>query len=134
MSRTLGIAVASLLLAGAARADEVRKYELKIPAATAKAGAKSKASLQIAVAPGSHVSDEAPLKIVLKSTSLKLEKEKLTQADVADGKGSSPRFDIPFTADKAGAQTIEGDATFIVCTKELCEREQEHVSIPVNVQ
>ena len=134
MIRTLGLMLGVVLVAGVARADEAKKYELKIEPGVAKVGAKGKASVKINVAAGSHVSEDAPMKFVLKGEGVKLDKEKLTQADVTEGKGASPKLEIPFTAEKAGADKIEGDATFIVCTKELCEREQEHVTIPVDVK
>ncbi|MBS2027061.1 MAG: hypothetical protein JST54_04070 [Deltaproteobacteria bacterium] len=134
MIRTLGLTLGVLLAANVARADDAKKYELKIEPGTAKVGAKGKAAVKINVAAGSHVSEDAPMKFVLKAEGVKLDKEKLTQADVIEGKGASPKLEIPFTAEKAGAAKIEADATFIVCTKELCEREQEHLSIPVNVQ
>ena len=134
MKRMLGLTLGVLLFAGAARADEPKKYAIQVEPGTAKAGAHGKASFKIDVAPGSHVSDEAPLKITLKSEGVKLDKDALGQADVADGKGKSPRFDIGFTGAKAGAQKIDADATFIVCTQELCAREHEAISIPVTVQ
>jgi hypothetical protein len=134
MPRLSALVVAASLVASAGALAEGKKYELKVEPAKAKAGAPAKAGFKIAVAPGSHVSDEAPLRISLKSEGLKLAKEKLTTADVVDGKGSSPRFEIPFTAEKKGAQSITADAVFIVCTKELCERETEKVTIPVTVE
>lgn len=132
--KKLAIVLGMLALAGSAFASDAKKYDIKVPAVTAKAGQKSDATLKIEAAAGSHVSDEAPLKIILKGDGVKLEKEKLTTADIAEGKGASPTFKITFTAEKAGAQKIEAQATFIVCTKELCEREQETVNIPVDVK
>ena len=132
--RKLMIAVAMLAMAGVAHADEAKKYEIKIAPASAKAGARSAARFEIDAVPGSHVSDEAPLKISLQAQGLKLEKDKLTTADIVAGKGSSPKFEIPFTAEKAGQTSIEGKAIFIVCTKELCEREQDTLHIPVTVK
>lgn len=133
--RKMAIVVGALAVASAAWAGEAKKYEVRAPAVTAKAGEKGTASLKIEAAAGSHVSDEAPLKIILKtSEGVKVEKEKLTTADIAEGKGASPTFKIPFTAANAGAQKIDAQATFIVCTKELCEREVENVTIPVDVK
>jgi len=131
--RKLVVAMGILALAATAGADEAKKYEVKVTPATAKVGAKSTAKFQIDAAPGSHVSDEAPLKISLKAEGLELGKDKLTTADIVEGKGASPKFEVPFTATKPGQDAIEAKATFIVCTKELCEREQEQIRIPVTV-
>lgn len=133
MPRLSALVLAASLVATGALA-ETKKYEVKIEPAKAKVGAAGKVGFKIAVAEGSHVSDEAPLKIVLKSEGLKLAKEKLTTADVVDGKGASPRFEVPFTAQKKGAQSVTADATFIVCTKEVCERETEKLTLPVDVE
>ena len=118
-----------------AHAEGPKPYQLKTAKVTAKVGVASKATLKIETAPGSHVSAEAPLKIVLKGTDgLTLVKEKLVTEDIVEGKGASPSFELPFKADKAGPKTIDATLTFIVCTKELCERESDTVSIPVDVQ
>lgn len=110
------------------------KYSVKVDAPKATVGKAAKAELSIDVAQGSHVSPDAPLKILLKSDGLKLTKVKLGHADAVTGNAPSPRFEIPFVAEKKGAQHIAADATFIVCTQELCEREHQTIDIPVNVQ
>jgi hypothetical protein len=133
MLRTLALAVV-VLVPIAGRADGAKRYKIEAPAAQAKVGAKSTATLRIVASEGSHVSDEAPLKIALKGDGVKLDKELLHTADIADGRGASPRFDLPITGDRKGDATITAEMTFIVCTKELCEREQEQVTIPVRVQ
>jgi hypothetical protein len=132
--RNLAMAVGILAMAMVAHADEAKKYEVKVTPASAKVGQSATARFQIDASPGSHVSDEAPLKISLKADGLKLGKDKLTTADIVAGKGASPKFEIPFVAEKPGQDTIEAKATFIVCTKELCEREQEKISIPVTAK
>jgi hypothetical protein len=134
MSRKL--VLLSLLLAPAlSRADGAKPYSIKTEAQKVKAGEKGKISLHIQVTkPDSHVSDEAPLKITLKGEGVKLDKESLKTADVVEGKGSSPRFEVPFTAEKKGEGSVTADMAFIVCTKEVCERETEKVIIPVSVQ
>ena len=65
MLRTLALA-AVILLPVLSRADGAKRYKIEAPTAQAKLGTKSTASLKIIASEGSHVSDEAPLKIVLK--------------------------------------------------------------------
>ena len=110
------------------------KYSVKVSAPKAAVGKAAKAQLAIDVAQGSHVSPDAPLKILLKSDGLELTKAKLGHADAVTGDAPSPRFEIPFVAKKKGAQHNTADATFIVCTQQLCEREHQNIDIPVNVQ
>jgi hypothetical protein len=128
------ILAAALTAPALALADGPKAYQVEAPAARVKAGAKGKATIHIQVKAGSHVSEEAPLKIALKSDGLKLDKELLRTPDIVEGKGASPRFEVPFTAAKPGAQSIEATMNFVVCTKELCERESETVKIPVSVE
>jgi hypothetical protein len=118
-----------------AHADGPKPYQLKTAAVSAKVGIATKTTLKIETAPGSHVSPDAPLKITLKGAEgLTLVKEKLVTEDIVEGKGASPSFELAFTAAKAGPKTIDATLTFFVCTKELCERETDTVSIPVDVQ
>ena len=86
MIRTLGLMLGVLLVAGVARADEAKKYELKIEPGVAKVGAKGKASVKINVAAGSHVSEDAPMKFVLKGEGVKLDKYRPTDEKMS-GKG-----------------------------------------------
>jgi hypothetical protein len=111
-----------------------KRYQLKTNAEAVKTGAKGKVSIKIETKEGSHVSEEAPLKITLKGDGVKLDKEKLVTADIVEGKGASPRFEVPFMAERKGSAKVDATLNFIVCTAELCERESETLSIPVNVQ
>ena len=127
--------VSALLFASTALAaeeiDTSNLYELSTTdsTATVKAGQKGKWVLAIQPKAGAHVSDEAPLKIELSGTHLKVDKAKLARADAAPG--PSPKFEVPFTAETAGKGTIDAKMTFFICTDKVCARQQKMVSLPV---
>jgi hypothetical protein len=125
---------AVLLASSAAMAEDVDPsalYELstKDSSATVKAGEKGKWVLSIQPKAGAHVSDEAPLKIELSGTHLKLEKAKLVRQDAAPG--PNPKFEVPFTAETAGKGSLEAKLTFFICTDKICSRQQKTLSVPV---
>ena len=123
-----------ILVPSLAVADGEKRYKVETPATTVKVGETAKASLRIVASAGSHVSDEAPLKIKLTGAGVKLAKDTLRTEDIAEGKGASPRFEVAVVGDRKGEGSVTAEMTFIVCTKELCERESEKVTIPVTVQ
>lgn len=123
-----------LTLSAATAGAEGKGYSIETAPLKVKAGEKARASFRIVAAAPSHVSDEAPLKVALTSPTLKLEKDKLGKEDAVDGKGQSPKFEVPFVAEKKGPATIEANVTFILCNKELCSRETEKVAMSVDVQ
>lgn len=103
-----------------------------------KVGEKGVFVLAIKSKEGAHVSDEAPLKLVLTGTQLTPSKEKLALADSVAKKQAGqefvdPRFEVPFQAAAAGKGTLEAKLTFFICSDELCARQQKTFSIPVEV-
>ena len=87
---------------------------------------------------GAHISDEAPLKIELKATGAKVEKDKLAYKDSMAKKSDAqpypnPRFEVPFTASTAGKASIEAKMKFFVCTDKLCTPQQKTITLPVDV-
>ena len=106
-----------------------------------KTGEKGKLVLEIRTKPGAHVSAEAPVKVELKGKNLSLDKEKLTGADSlakpeAGKEGVNPHFEVPFAGQTAGKGSVEGEATFFVCTEkgtQVCLRQKRTISLPVEV-
>jgi hypothetical protein len=106
---------------------------------TVKAGEKGVFVLSIKSKAGSHVSDEAPLKLQVKGTQLTPAKEQLGREDSvakkAEGQAfADPRFEVTFTAGSAGKGVVDAKLTFFICTEKLCARQQKTFSIPVEVQ
>lgn len=133
----------ALLLSAPARAQDVDPaslYDISTQGSSAKVkkGEQGTFVLTITAKPGAHVSDEAPLKLVLSGKNVTPKKEKLTLADSvakkAEGeKYPNPRFEVPLTADAPGTGSVDGKLTLFICTDKLCARQQKTVSVPVEV-
>jgi hypothetical protein len=99
-----------------------------------KVGEQGKFVLAIKTKDGSHVSDEAPLKLELSASGVKLEKKKLTYADSLTRKSAGPRypdplFEVPFTAEAAGKNAIDANLTFFLCTESVCARQAKKIHL-----
>lgn len=120
-------------------ADVAKFYEVKTDAPkTLKNGEQGKLSIAIDAKPGAHISDDAPVRIELSGSGVKLRKTKLTRADAVgkkvEGKESAaPRFEVPFTAIAAGKGQLDAKMTFFVCTDKVCSRQQKNVTIPLEI-
>ena len=134
-STVLAAALASLgaVCADAAEPDAASLYELSAAGTPArvKAGGKGTFTLEIRPRGEAHVSEEAPLKVELTGKNVKLARDKLVRADAVSPR--SPRFEVPFTGESAGAGSVEVKATFFICTENLCARQQKVLSVPVAV-
>lgn len=130
-----------ILLTALCQAPDVSGlYELTTEGSTVKvkAGEKGRLVLDIRAKSGAHISDEAPLKIELKATGAKVEKDKLGYKDSTgvrkDGvEYPDPHFEVPFTAPAPGKATIEAKMKFFVCTDKVCAPQQKVVTLPVEV-
>jgi len=97
-------------------------------------GAKGSAQFVIKVKPEGHISDEAPLKGTLTAKNAQLEKDKIVKADAVYKDGGAS-MSVPFTAGaEKGAASIEANLTFFICSKEICERHERKLVVPVTVQ
>ena len=134
-------AVCSALLAAACYAqapDVAGLYDVSTDGSSqkVKAGEKGKLVITFKTKDGSHISDEAPLKIEVASKEAKVEKDKLTLADnvakkEAGAKYVDPRFEVPFTVAAAGKASIDAKLTFFVCTDKVCARQQKTMTVAV---
>lgn len=122
-------------------ADPSSLYQLSTEGTPSKvkAGQEAKMVLQISAKDGAHISEEAPLKVELTGTNVKLAKEKLTREDsVAKKKEGeehvSPRFEVPFTAAAKGAGKVDVKATFFICTDKICARQQKTLSVELTAE
>ena len=134
----------TLLFAVAARAaedvDPSTLYSISTEGTSThvKPGDKGRFVLAIKTKNGSHVSDEAPLKLELSGKYVVLAKTKLVHADsvapkVAGKEFADPRFEVPFTAAVDGKGSVDAKLTFFVCTEQLCSRQQRTLSVAVQV-
>ncbi|MBK7860521.1 MAG: hypothetical protein IPJ65_18310 [Archangiaceae bacterium] len=133
--------ISMLLIAVLSQAPDVAGlYDLTTDGSTlkVKAGEKGKLVIDIRSRSGAHISDEAPMKIELKATGAKVEKDKLNYKDSTgvrkDGvEYPDPHFEVPFSAPTAGKATIEAKMKFFVCTDKVCSPQQKTVTVPVDV-
>lgn len=138
LRRTLfpaGLVLGALLgTAPAARADEAT-YELKKTVSPATVGVESKVSVTLVGKNGWHVNEEAPITAAVKADAgVKLTKDKLTRADLAESTKQSARFDIPFSATEPGKKTITAQTRFVMCQEQACKPASETVAFEVDVQ
>jgi hypothetical protein len=142
LASLLSLALLAPLSALAAEAASTPEslYEVSTAGSSAKlrAGEQGLFVLSVHTRSGAHVSDEAPLKLVLQSTQLTPVKTRLGQQDSVAKKEPGkeyvdPRFEVPFTAKTAGKATLDAKLTFFLCMEERCERKERTVSLPVEV-
>ena len=130
------------LLAGttALAAEEIdvsKYYKVSTEGTTAQVakGEKGKVVFSIETLEGAYVSDEAPLRIELKGQNAAVAQQKLTLKDSVakntrtDKKTADPRFEVPFEP-SAEKGSVEMKATFFICTKNICARQQKNLSLP----
>jgi DsbC/DsbD-like thiol-disulfide interchange protein len=123
----------SVLLAGAARADE-STYELKTAEARGTVGMKGTTSVTIAARPGWHVNEEAPL--VMKLTpdpGITVDKPRLTRGDLAQQSKEMARFEVAFTPSEPGKKTINAEASFVMCQASTCKPVREKLALAIDV-
>jgi hypothetical protein len=132
---------AFILMAALAQAPDVSgMYELDTQGTSqkVKVGEKGKLVIEIRAKSGAHISDEAPLKIELKGTGAKVDKDKLVYKDSVGQKRNGaeyadPRFEVPFSSDAKGKASIEAKMKFFVCTEKVCSPQQKTITLPVDV-
>ena len=128
---TLGL----LIMAPTASEGSPKKYEIDVSETSRQVakGDRGTFQLRIRAKPGFKVSQEAPLKIALKSEGLALKKKLLKAKDARNKEWTSPEFAVGFSADESGDQNIDVDAVFFVCDERICERKKEKLSVAVSV-
>ncbi len=129
----LGAALACHAAADEDPAKGTWRIDTSASSASVAQGQKGKVAIAIVCKEGVHVSPDAPLKIELASTGLKLDKAALVHADAVDPKAEQPKFEVPFVADKKGAQTVDANMSFFVCTPKWCLRQKDKVTVKVDV-
>jgi hypothetical protein len=135
------LALAAVLAVPVARAadpaaDAATSYRLDTAGSTTEVKAGGKGRIVLAIVPVGkvHVHPQAPLKISLESSGLALDKTSLGHADAVDPKAEGPRFEVPFTAAKAGKQDARAKVDFYICSDQWCVKQTRDVTVAVNVR
>ena len=139
-SAAFGLALAASMLAlPPARAADA-PYSVSTDGTSQKVqkGKQGTLVIRFHTAKEAHISNEAPLKITLSGEKLTPAKQLLRYQDSvakkqADKEFPDPRFEVPFTATDAGKGQLTAKLTFFVCTANLCERHQQTLQVPVEV-
>jgi hypothetical protein len=136
MKKTLTIA-ALFLTAVTGTAFAADNYALSINAPSAKASAKSTATIKIEPKGGYKMNLDYPTKLTLTAPDgVKIEKTKLTKADTDEVKvdKSAAAFEVKFTAESKGKKSFTGEVKFAVCTENDCQNKVEKVAFDVEVK
>jgi hypothetical protein len=139
-SRFLALLLLAAPTARAADPDPVSLYVVTTEGSSTslKAGKPGTFVLSIRTVAGAHISEEAPMKLMLSGTGgVEPAKALLGRSDAksvpkADG-ATDPRFEVALTALAKGQGSVEAKLTFFVCTETLCARQQKTLSVPVTV-
>jgi hypothetical protein len=82
-----------------------------------------------------HVNQDYPISIALQGDDgLSFPKSQLAKADAAKFGEKLARFDVPFTAAKAGDHRVEAKVRFAVCTKENCVPDERTLALMLPVK
>jgi hypothetical protein len=109
-------------------------HEVIAPPAAGRVGAKGRTAVTLTGKNGWHLNEQAPVTLKLTpSDGLAVDKAKLGRKDLVEDTKDRARFDIPFTAQKEGRQTIEAEAAFVVCQEAACKPVKEKVTLAVQV-
>jgi hypothetical protein len=115
------VAIALGLWLGAATPAWADDWEVRIDDhADVTAGAATTVSLTIAGNGGRVVSKDGPVRVALKSDTLKLPRLRYDRRQAADPAADAPRFDLKLTAPAAGEHTLAVDVRFWLCGKRAC--------------
>lgn len=124
--------------AAAAPTDRVDdpSFELAAkPAGPYSAGKLGSFAISLTPRGSYHVNPDYPLSVSLKAEGgVSLPKSELAKSDAATFGEKLARFDVPFTADKAGAHRVEAKVRFAVCTPENCVPDERTLALNLAVQ
>ncbi len=128
----IGAAALTFAAPDARSADEL--HEVIAPPAQGRVGAKGRTVVTLTGKNGWHLNEAAPVTLKLTpSAGLAVDKPKLGRKDLVEDTKDRARFDIPFLAQKPGRQTIEAEASFVVCQEAACKPVKEKVTLAVDV-
>ncbi len=112
-------------------------YQIEATQGPVKVKKGAAASVKVAIKPqeGAHVDPRAPLALGVKAGgNVALSKAALTHADGKELPTRALEFEVPFTAQAAGAEEIKVHADFYLCTAKICEHQLADVAVAVLVE
>ncbi|MHB8420909.1 MAG: hypothetical protein ACYDCL_22800 [Myxococcales bacterium] len=119
-----GIWVAAVLAGGVGAAGEGALAAVEAKIAPTAVGRPANISVVFTVPDGSHISPDAPLTLKFKGPStVRFLSDVLHYKDADKPGAAAPSFTNQATPTATGDHAIEVDATYYVCTAELCNRQ-----------
>jgi hypothetical protein len=137
LALVVALGVAPAALADDAAAEAAKSYRIETEGTTRSVQAGAPGTLVVAIVPlnKTHVHPQAPLKITLEATpGLTLQKTSLGHKDAVDASAEGPRFEVPFTAEKAGNHEAKAKVDFFICSDAWCVKQVRDVTVPVEVK
>ena len=116
---------------------KVEPFHVYVPGERSELKPGASGVLVLAIVPleKTHVHPQAPLKIALDATEgLSLGKTQLGHKDAVDPSAEGPRFEVPFTASRAGKQEARAKVDFFICSDQWCVKQTRDVVVPVSVK
>jgi hypothetical protein len=117
-------------------ADAATSYRLDTAASTTELRTGDAGKFVVTIVPEEkiHVHPQAPLRIVVESAGLSLARRSLGHKDAVDPTAGALRFEVPFTAPKAGRYAVQAKLDFFICSDAWCVKQTRDVTVAVTVK
>ncbi|HUB09107.1 MAG TPA: hypothetical protein VMB50_19005 [Myxococcales bacterium] len=127
----LGISAAG----GSSLAAESDLARVTATAPRARVGQPATVEVVFKVAEGSHISPDAPLSLKFSGPeTVRIDRTTLHYRDGSTAGASGPVFQNPVTPLAAGTHDVEIDASYYVCTAELCNRQTKTLHVKLTAK
>jgi hypothetical protein len=125
MAMAMALCVALVLLAtpaarGAATSPDEAFELVRGPAPAVRAGQSAAVSLSIVPRSGYRLLDGGPVLVLVRGEHARPRHALYKRDDAIDPRADVPRFELAFTAERAGAARLEAACTFYVCKAARC--------------
>lgn len=126
--------------AQAAPKDPKSLYKIHHKAVSLKVGTKGNANFAIKLVSGAKIHPKAPFVCQVSATKgVKVEKKTLGHPDTSSSRHKKTKLmtvqvKAPISGTKKGGQKVKMDCAFFVCTKDICMRTTEKVTVATNVK
>ncbi len=105
---------------GASAADDDGFDLVRSAAPPVRAGARAQVSLSVVPRAGHRLLADGPILVKLRGDGVRPTRALYRRDDAIDPRADVPRFELGFTADRAGAAHLEADCVFYLCKGEKC--------------
>jgi hypothetical protein len=115
-------------------ADEDPGFEL-VRGAPPEMKVRQSAALSLSIVPhaGHRLLPGGPVIVRLRGEGLRPQRLLYHRDEAVDPRADVPRFELPVTADKAGAASLEAQCTFYLCRGDLCHPIETSTTFTVEI-